>query len=181
MSSGSNSIKKLVPPTVRAGLGEALDKAKKLPKDSQSVRQTWRNLAPVLVRRSLLLKTGKPTVCAVFAGRNDDFVPDNEARIRAVIEWNSKVLSDEVIFVEWNPLADRPLLSLALTRDYPNVRCYVVPRELHDTVSTNPRMPVMEYFAKNVGMYLNSGLDVGVLRSISAVLLLNIGVQARFP
>jgi opacity protein-like surface antigen len=36
-------------------------------------------------------------------------------------------------------------------------------------------------FAKNVGMYLNSGLDVGVLRSISAVLLLNIGVQARFP
>lgn len=36
-------------------------------------------------------------------------------------------------------------------------------------------------FAKNFGAYINSGLDVGVLRSISATLLLNIGVQGRLP
>jgi hypothetical protein len=36
-------------------------------------------------------------------------------------------------------------------------------------------------FAKQFGVYINSGLDVGVLRSISATLLLNIGVQGRLP
>jgi hypothetical protein len=36
-------------------------------------------------------------------------------------------------------------------------------------------------FAKAFGVYINSGLDVGVLRSISATLLLNIGVQGRLP
>jgi hypothetical protein len=36
-------------------------------------------------------------------------------------------------------------------------------------------------FAKNFGVYINSGLDVGVLRSISATLLLHIGVQGRLP
>lgn len=36
-------------------------------------------------------------------------------------------------------------------------------------------------FNRYVGVFLNAGLDVGVLRSISAILLANIGVQARFP
>lgn len=36
-------------------------------------------------------------------------------------------------------------------------------------------------FAKAFGLYINSGLDVGVLRAISATLLLNIGVQLRMP
>ncbi len=36
-------------------------------------------------------------------------------------------------------------------------------------------------FAKAFGVFLNAGLDVGVLREISATLLVNIGVQLRFP
>jgi hypothetical protein len=36
-------------------------------------------------------------------------------------------------------------------------------------------------FNRNVGIFLNAGLDVGVLRSINATLLANIGVQVRFP
>lgn len=36
-------------------------------------------------------------------------------------------------------------------------------------------------FAKAFGVFVNTGFDVGVLRSISAVLLLNIGVQLRMP
>ena len=67
-----------------------------------------------------------------------------------MIEWNSKVLCDEVIFVEWNPSPDRPLLSTVLTADYPNLSCYVVPAEIHEAMCANSRMPVMEYFAKNV-------------------------------
>jgi hypothetical protein len=36
-------------------------------------------------------------------------------------------------------------------------------------------------FNKYFGAFLNAGLDVGVLRSINATLLANLGVQARFP
>jgi opacity protein-like surface antigen len=36
-------------------------------------------------------------------------------------------------------------------------------------------------FAKALGIYLNAGIDVGVLRSISATLLANVGLQLRFP
>lgn len=142
-----------MPASVRRAIGRAVSEGVTLHRDSASVRDTLRNLAPVVFGKNVgLLSPPKTSVCAVFAGRNDDFVADNEARIRAVIEWNTKVLCDEVIFVEWNPLPDRPLLSPALTKDYANLRAYVVPREIHERISTNPRMPVMEYFAKNVGI-----------------------------
>lgn len=36
-------------------------------------------------------------------------------------------------------------------------------------------------FSKLVGIYLNAGLDVGVLRSINATILANIGAQLRLP
>jgi hypothetical protein len=36
-------------------------------------------------------------------------------------------------------------------------------------------------FAKYVGVYLNGGLDVGILRSISAALVANLGLQVRVP
>jgi hypothetical protein len=36
-------------------------------------------------------------------------------------------------------------------------------------------------FARNVGAFLDAGLDVGVLRSINATLLANLGVQVRVP
>jgi hypothetical protein len=146
------SLRRIVPASIRKAAGAAISKSVMLYRDSVSVRNTVRNGAPVVFKKALTLRFRRPRVCAVFAGRNDDFVPDNEARIRAVIEWNSKVLCDEVIFVEWNPLPDRPLLSPALTKDYSNLRCYVVPREIHEEISVNPRMPVMEYFAKNAGI-----------------------------
>jgi hypothetical protein len=147
-----SAIRKVMPDRVRALLGRAVSESVMLHRDSAGVRETWKNLARVAPARASRLLARRPTVCAVFAGRNDDFVADNEARVRAVVEWNSRVIADEVIFVEWNPLTDRPLLSPQLTRDYPSLRCYVVPRELHERVSTNPRMPVMEYHAKNVGI-----------------------------
>jgi hypothetical protein len=36
-------------------------------------------------------------------------------------------------------------------------------------------------FARYVGIYLNAGIDVGILRAIHATLLANVGLQARFP
>lgn len=145
-------LRRIVPRSFRNLAGRAASASVMLYRDSVSVRETAKHAALNGMTQPFKLPFKRPTVCAVFAGRNDDFVPDNEARVRAVIEWNSKVLCNEVIFVEWNPLPDRPLLSPALTRDYANVRAYVVPREIHDQIATNPRMPVMEYFAKNVGI-----------------------------
>ena len=146
------SVRSVLPSRVRTVLGRAASKVVMLYRDSLSVRKTINNAAPVVFRKALAFRRTHATVGAVFAGRDDNFVPDNVERIRAVIEWNSKVLCDEVIFVEWNPLPDRPLLSPQLTRDYRNVRCYVVPREIHESICTSPRMPVMEYFAKNVAI-----------------------------
>ena len=144
---------KIVPEVARKAIGQAISKTVMFHRDSVSVRYSLKNLTPVVLKKNLrLLSNGGPTVAAVFAGRNDDFVADNEARIRAVIEWNSHVLANEVIFVEWNPLPDRPLLGPQLTKDYPNLRCFVVPNRLHEEICTNPRIPVMEYFAKNVGI-----------------------------
>ena len=145
-------LRRIMPASIRKAVGTIVSKSVMLYRDSVSVRKTVRSATPIAVKKALTFGFRRPTVCAVFAGRDDNFVPDNVERIRAVIEWNSKVLCDEVIFVEWNPLPDRPLLSPALTKDYPNLRCYVVPKEIHEEICTNPRMPVMEYFAKNVGI-----------------------------
>lgn len=93
-----------------------------------------------------------PTIAAVMVGRNDDYMPDFGERLRATIDWNLSNLVDEAIFVEWNPPADRPLLGPLLTREFPRLRVYVVPEALHQQVCHNPKLPVMEYHAKNVGI-----------------------------
>ena len=148
----SGRLPKVVPGRLRRLIGRGVSAGVTLHRDSAGVRRSLRHAAPAALAGVARRALRRPTVCAVFAGRNDDFVPDNEARVRAVVEWNSRVMCDEVVFVEWNPLPGRPLLSPQLTRDYPNLRCYVVPPEIHARVSTNARMPVMEYHAKNVGI-----------------------------
>ncbi len=146
------TLRRIMPASLRMALGKAVSKSVMLYRDSVDVRHTVSNVAPSVLRNTLKLRFKRPTVGAVFVGRNDDYVADNEARIRAMIEWNTKVLCDEMIFVEWNPLPDKPLLSLSLTRDYPQLRAYVVPPEIHSEVCSHPRMVVMEEFGKNVGL-----------------------------
>ncbi|MFN2483183.1 MAG: hypothetical protein ABR554_17125 [Pyrinomonadaceae bacterium] len=145
-------FRKLTPAPLRGLIGRAVSRGVMLHRDSADVRETWKNLAPVVLAKGWRLGARRPTVAAVFVGRNDDYVPDNEARIRAMIEWNSRVMCDEMIFVEWNPPADRPLLSPALARDFPHLRCYVVPPEVHARVCDHPRMVIMEELGKNVGV-----------------------------
>lgn len=93
-----------------------------------------------------------PRVSAVMVGRNDDYMPDFAHRLRATIAWNVRAIVDEVIFVEWNPPDDRELLATSLVKEFPQVKCYVVPREIHQKVCHNPRLPLMEYHAKNAGI-----------------------------
>ncbi len=91
-------------------------------------------------------------VAAVLVGRNDDYMPDFVGRLRATATWNAAHLAGEIVFVEWNPPPDRPLLSITLTEEFPNLKAYVVGVEIHDSLSRNDRLPLLEYHAKNVGI-----------------------------
>jgi hypothetical protein len=79
-------------------------------------------------------------------------MPDFRERLLATIAWNVKYVVSEMVFVEWNPPADRELLSVDLARKFECVRAYVVPREVHQRVCKNPNVNLLEYHAKNVGI-----------------------------
>src|SRR2546427_6119940 len=94
----------------------------------------------------------RPSITAVVVGRNDDYMSDFALRLRATIAWNIKYLADEVIFVEWNPPPDRKLLSENLVKHFKRLRAYVVPPEIHQAICENPRVALLEFHAKNVGI-----------------------------
>lgn len=94
----------------------------------------------------------RPQFAAVTVGRNDDYMPDFRERLLATIAWNVKFLVSEFVFVEWNPPADRDLLSVELTKRFECLRAYVVPAEVHQRICQNPNVNLLEYHAKNVGI-----------------------------
>jgi hypothetical protein len=94
----------------------------------------------------------RPQVAAVVVGRNDDYMSDFRERLYATIEWNIRYLVGEVVFVEWNPPADRELLAHELTKRFDCLRAYVVPPEIHQRICENQNVKLLEYHAKNVGI-----------------------------
>jgi hypothetical protein len=102
----------------------------------------------------LMVRSGnhRPRFAAVNVGRNDDYMPDFRERLIATIDWNVKYLISEFIFVEWNPPADRELLSIELTRRFDCLRAYVVPAEILERICENQNVKLLEYHAKNVGI-----------------------------
>jgi hypothetical protein len=94
----------------------------------------------------------RPHITAVTIGRNDDYMADFRQRLYATIEWNTRYLVDEVVFVEWNPPPDRELLAYGLTERFKHLRAYVVPAETHRAINRNPHLQMLEYHAKNVGI-----------------------------
>jgi hypothetical protein len=100
-----------------------------------------------------LQKNGsRPSITAVVVGRNDDYMADFRERLYATIDWNTRYLIDEVIFVEWNPPPNRELLAYGLTAKFRTLRAYVVPPEIHQAINRNPHLQLLEYHAKNVGI-----------------------------
>lgn len=106
------------------------------------------NYAKLMVRPG----NGRQQFAAVAVGRNDDYMADFRERLIATVSWNTKYLVSEFVFVEWNPPADRELLSLELTKMFDCVRAYVVPQEIHKQTCQNPNINLLEYHAKNVGI-----------------------------
>jgi hypothetical protein len=104
------------------------------------------------VRLAARRDKNRPAIAAVVVGRNDDYMSDFAARLFATVEWNVRYLVDEVVFVEWNPPAERKLLSTELAKRFPSLRAYVVPAEIHYRTCQNDRIPLLEYHAKNVGI-----------------------------
>jgi hypothetical protein len=93
----------------------------------------------------------------VVVGRNDDYMPDFSERLHATVAWNLRFLAEEVVFVEWNPPPERPLLSPSLARAFPAVRAYVVDPTVHREIAGTSRLPLLEYHAKNAGLRRASG------------------------
>lgn len=102
----------------------------------------------------LLMRSGnhRPRFAAVTVGRNDDYMADFRERLHATVAWNIKYLVSEFIFIEWNPPADRELLSIELAKKFDCLRAYVVPAELHEQICQNRNINLLEYHAKNVGI-----------------------------
>ena len=94
----------------------------------------------------------RPSITAVVVGRNDDYMADFRERLYATLDWNTRYLIDEVVFVEWNPPPDRELLAYGLAKRFKMLRAYVVPPEIHRDINLNPHLQLLEYHAKNVGV-----------------------------
>lgn len=115
----------------------------------QAKRVRWhvKNLADLSVRSEPPRR-----LALVVVGRNDNYGGDFRGRLDATLAWNLQYSFSEAIYVEWNPIPDRPSDAEWLVKKFKNLRVYIVSPERHRRCCTNPKMQVMEYFAKNVGM-----------------------------
>ena len=84
--------------------------------------------------------TMTPRLSIVVASRNDNHGGDMTRRMRLFVnglihQCNKHKYPVELIMVEWNPPADKPLLHEALPRpkagDYLSLRYIIVPAEIH--------------------------------------------------
>jgi hypothetical protein len=99
---------------------------------------------------------------AVITARHDNYGGDFRDRIATPLRFNYERLSErgvpyELILVEWDPIPDRPLLCEMLAKELPDVtqrvlRTVVVASQYQVAMTQNPRVPYLEYVAKNVGI-----------------------------
>ncbi|WP_419911104.1 hypothetical protein [Hoeflea sp.] len=95
-------------------------------------------------------------ISIIIACRNDNYGGDFEERLFATCRYNVEQLRKrhidfELVFVEWNPLSDTPLLSEKIAAEFREARCIVVDPAIHNLVSENRHIKVFEYHAKNAG------------------------------
>jgi hypothetical protein len=96
-------------------------------------------------------------ITIVVSGRNDDYGGDFPSRFfrawRANLDGLAAAgVSAELLFVEWNPVAGRPLLSRRVLETFANARAIAVPAAVHQRYGGHPSMPFHEMPAKNIGI-----------------------------
>jgi hypothetical protein len=108
------------------------------------------------------------SISIVLTGRNDEYGIDFRSRFLRTLAFNHRELSErgvsfEIVFVEWAPKPDRPLLIDIVLETVPEVRGdltfrgIVVDRRYQDALSLNPRLEYLEFLAKNVGIRRAAG------------------------
>lgn len=89
----------------------------------------------------------------IVVGRNDNYGGDFTDRLKRTIDWNyTRLPNCELIYVEWNRIEDRPSDTEWIAQRYENSKCFIVPNAIHQIYNTNPKIPMMEYHAKNVAI-----------------------------
>ena len=103
--------------------------------------------------------TKAPALSIVVTGRHDNYGGDFNERFMTTLRFNharltARHVTSEVVFVEWNPVPDRPLLAEVLTRECPDVplRSFVVAPQYQAAFTQNPAIGYLEFVAKNVGL-----------------------------
>jgi hypothetical protein len=111
-------------------------------------------------------RTDAPYLSVVISGRNDEAMGDFTGRVQAFIDHFSIAawamnMSAEIIVVEWNAPAARPVLASVLKSGVPHSRLPVfiasVGPAMHARLSKASSTEFFEYAAKNVGIRLARG------------------------
>jgi hypothetical protein len=137
--------------------------------------------------RSATTDASTPLISLVLTGRNDGYGGDFLERFFRTFRFNHQQLTargipHELVFVEWSPSPDRPLIFDLIFKAIPDIdphvcTWYVVDPRYHEALSLNPRLEYMEFAAKNVGarrargrFILTSNCDVFLGRHILDVM-----------
>jgi len=101
----------------------------------------------------------------ITTGRNDNYDGNFNERLIFALNRNIKALPEaEFIFVEWNPIPDKPLVGEAIRRVFRDkVKCYVVHPKYHERYCSI--YPFIEYPPKNAGVRRSQGDFVACINS----------------
>jgi len=103
----------------------------------------------------------EPYISFVVASRNDNHGEDMLRRMQLFVngllhQTRKFKLQAELIFVEWNPPKNKPLLHEVLPKPTANdvltIRYIIVPEEIHHKYKTSDVIPLYQMIAKNVGI-----------------------------
>ena len=102
----------------------------------------------------------EPYLSVVVTTRNDDHGGDPLKRLQALVtsfdaQCRRYRLSAELIVVEWNPPADRPVMRSLLRLPVPAFCAYrfiAVPPDVHQRLQYADVLPLFQMIAKNVGI-----------------------------
>jgi hypothetical protein len=102
----------------------------------------------------------------VVAARNDTYGENFLGRFQIFIKYLVELLEtckleSEIVVVEWNPPEDRKSLKDAVCwpdkRHFSSIRIIQVPKEVHNKIHNSDKLPMFEYYAKNVGIRRSRG------------------------
>jgi hypothetical protein len=107
----------------------------------------------IIKRLDFSKKDKAKSISIVVVGRNDNYGGDFSTRLKTTIDWNlSRFPNSELIYIEWNPLEDKASDTIWMSERYPNGKFFIIPNDVHKSIAGAVKFPILEYFAKNLGI-----------------------------